>query len=61
MLLESILEGMAEYYSKELAIKVKRGLTDNALKCKYNGGTVTYGYYIMIIKIFKLTQMPLIL
>lgn len=46
VLLESILEGMAEYYSKELAIKVKRGLTENALKCKYNGGTVTYGYYI---------------
>ena len=33
ILLESMLEGMAEYYSAELAEKVKRGMTENALKC----------------------------
>ena len=38
VLLESILEGMAEYYSADLAEKVSRGLTENALKCKHNGG-----------------------
>ena len=38
ILLESMLEGMAEYYSAELSEKVVRGLTENALKCKYNGG-----------------------
>ncbi len=44
ILLESLLEGMAEYYSAELAEKVTRGLTENALKCKYNGGTLPIGY-----------------
>lgn len=32
IILESMLEGMAEYYSAELAVKVLRGLTENALK-----------------------------
>lgn len=46
ILLESMLEGYAEYYSAELAEKINRGLTENALKCKYNGGTVAYGFMI---------------
>ncbi len=46
IILEAMLEGYAEYYSAELSEKVIRGLTDNALKCKYNGGTVPRGYYI---------------
>ena len=46
IILEAMLEGYAEYYSAELSEKVIRGLTDNALKCKYNGGTVPIGYYI---------------
>lgn len=41
-----MLEGMAEYYSAELSEKVVRGLTENALKCKYNGGTLPIGYTI---------------
>ena len=46
ILLESMLEGYAEYYSAELSEKVVRGLTENALKCKYNGGTLPIGYTI---------------
>ena len=46
ILLESMLEGMAEYYSAELSKKVVRGLTENALKCKYNGGTLPIGYTV---------------
>ena len=46
ILLESMLEGMAEYYSADLAEKVVRGMTENALKCKYNGGTPPLGYVI---------------
>ena len=46
IILESMLEGMAEYYSAELSEKVIRGHTENALKCKYNGGTLTYGFTI---------------
>ena len=41
-----MLEGMEEYYSAELSEKVIRGLTENALKCKYNGGTLPIGYII---------------
>ena len=46
VLLESVLEGLAQYYSADLAVKTVRGLTENALKCKFNGGLVTYGYTI---------------
>jgi len=44
ILLESLLEGYAEFYSAELAEKVKRGHTENALKAKYNGGGMPLGY-----------------
>jgi DNA invertase Pin-like site-specific DNA recombinase len=37
ILLESLLEGVAEYYSVELAEKTLRGMTENALNCKVNG------------------------
>lgn len=37
---------MAEYCSAELLEKVIRGHTENALKCKYNGGTPAFGYTI---------------
>jgi len=46
IILESVLEGYAEYYSADLSEKVIRGMTDNALKCKYNGGTLPLGYVI---------------
>ena len=46
ILLESLLEGYAEFYSAELSEKVKRGHQENALKCKSNGGSVTYGYFV---------------
>ena len=37
VLMESMLEGLAEYYSKELSRKVQRGHEDNARKCLVNG------------------------
>ena len=46
IILESVLEGFAEYYSADLAEKVGRGLTENALKCKFNGGNKPVGYVI---------------
>ena len=33
VLMESVLEGLAEYYSKELAQKIRRGMMSNAEKC----------------------------
>lgn len=46
IILESILEGYAEYYSAELSEKIQRGQTENALKCKSNGGNVPIGYCV---------------
>ncbi len=44
IILESVLEGMAEYYSTDLSEKVIRGLTENTMKCKFNGGPITFGF-----------------
>ena len=46
ILLESVLEGYAEFYSAELSEKVVRGMTENVLKGKFNGGTPTIGYKV---------------
>lgn len=43
ILMESVLEGMAEYYSVELSQKVKRGMAINGEKCLYNGGNIEIG------------------
>lgn len=45
-LMESIFEGFSEYYIKDLAQKTSRGMTENVLKGKFNGGAVPYGYMI---------------
>ncbi len=45
-LLESLLEGYAEFYAAELSGKVIRGRTENALKCKWHGGTLPVGLKI---------------
>ena len=42
--MESMLEGMAEYYSLELGQKVKRGMNFNGENFYYNGGTVPLGF-----------------
>lgn len=46
VLMESLLEGMAEYYSVELSQKVKRGMRINAEKFLYNGGTIPLGLIV---------------
>lgn len=46
IILEAILEGYSEYYSAELAQKIRRGQHDNALKCKNNGGATPLGYVV---------------
>ena len=45
ILMESVMEGLAEYYSAELSQKIKRGLHENALKCKATGNT-PLGYQV---------------
>ncbi|MBO7293116.1 MAG: recombinase family protein [Clostridia bacterium] len=44
IILESLLEGMNQYYSAELSQKVKRGMHETRLKGNYQGGTLPYGY-----------------
>ena len=44
IILESLLEGMNQYYSAELAQKVKRGMKETRLKGFYQGGGIPYGY-----------------
>ena len=44
IILESLLEGMAEYYSAELSQKVKRGLNESKKKKQFTGGFLMYGW-----------------
>lgn len=44
IMMESVLEGMAEYYSKNLSREVKKGNRENALRCVHNGGCCPLGY-----------------
>ena len=46
ILIEGVLESMAEYYSAELSQKIKRGISISASKCKYFGGSVPLGYKV---------------
>lgn len=46
IILESVLEAMAEYYSKNLAREVQKGMTENALKGLHTGGTGALGYNV---------------
>lgn len=47
IIMESLLEGMAEYYSAELSQKVRRGLNESRLKRQFTGGHSIYGYDIV--------------
>ena len=46
ILMESLLEGMNEYYSKNLAREVQKGLRENALQAKHTGGVPPLGYRV---------------
>ncbi len=61
IILESVLEGMAEYYSKELAQKVTRGMHETALKCNSTGGSFPLGYTVKNKKlVIDETKAPLV-
>lgn len=46
IILESVLEGMSEYYSKNLAREVMKGMRESAMNCRYIGGWVPYGFRV---------------
>ena len=47
VLMESILEGIAEYYSKNLSREIMKGMKENAYQAKFNGGWVPLGYDVL--------------
>ncbi|GHU86530.1 hypothetical protein FACS1894198_6630 [Clostridia bacterium] len=47
ILLEALLEASAEYYSVDLSQKIKRGMYESALKGKFTGGIIPFGYKVV--------------
>lgn len=56
VILESVLEGMAEYFSKNLSKEVKKGMRENALQAKHNGGTPPLGYDVAPDKTYQINE-----
>lgn len=46
IMLQSVIEGYNEYYSKNLRREVMKGLKENALSCRFTGGIPCLGYDI---------------
>lgn len=46
IILQSVIEGYNEYYSKNLRREVMKGLKENALTCRFTGGVPCLGYDI---------------
>lgn len=46
IIMESLLDGMAEYYSKNLSREVRKGHNENAIHCKHNGGRPPFGFKV---------------
>lgn len=46
VMLESVLEGMAEYYSLELSQKVSRGIRESVEKRNFLGGPIPFGFIV---------------
>lgn len=44
VMMEAMLEGMAEYYSKNLSREVMKGMNETALQCKHTGGCCPLGF-----------------
>lgn len=47
IMMEAVLEGMAEYYSKNLSREVRKGQKEAALKAQHVTGPVPYGFRIV--------------
>lgn len=44
IMMESVLEGMAEFYSKNLGREVMKGMNETAFQCKHTGGSPPLGH-----------------
>lgn len=47
IIMEGLMESLAEYYSAELSRKIKRGINESAIKCHSIGGTTPLGYTVL--------------
>jgi Site-specific recombinases, DNA invertase Pin homologs len=56
IILESVLEGMAEYYSRNLAREVMKGMKETAYQCKHAGGTPPLGYDVASDKSYVINE-----
>ena len=56
VILKSVLTGMNEYYSLNLAREVKKGQKENALKCIHNGGICPLGYDLNEDKSYRINE-----
>lgn len=56
VILESVIEGMAQYYSANLAREVAKGQKENALKAKHNGGDAPLGYDVVHDKTYIINE-----
>ena len=53
---ESVIEGMAQYYSANLAREVAKGQRENALKGLHNGGDAPLGYDVAFDKTYLVNE-----
>lgn len=56
VILESVIEGMAQYYSANLAREVAKGQRENALKALHNGGDAPLGYDVAFDKTYLINE-----
>lgn len=56
IILESVLQGMAEYYSKNLAREVMKGMKETALQCKHTGGQPALGFKVLEDKSYAINE-----
>ena len=46
IILESTLEGLSEYYSRNLSREVMKGMRESALNCQFTGGQAPFGFKV---------------
>ena len=61
VLMESVLEGMAEFYSKNLAREVMKGMKETAYQCKHTGGTPALGYDVGTDKKYVINELEAVI
>ena len=46
IIIEALFEGIEEYYSADLSMRIRKGLSANAEKGLYTGGNIPYGFCV---------------